>query len=229
MPFDITFQLPFNCLVAGSSGSGKTTWVRNVLSLRHKIFSTVPARVFWFYAVHQPIYLQMKREGLVHELLDVTKNMPTYESIADQVSPYKNRGGSIVVFDDCLSLISKEFENIFCRLSHHENLGIFFMTQNLMYQSPIYRTMSLNAHYFVVMKTDRALAQVGILGKQICPENIKFIIQGFVAATRKPYSYLVLDIKPETKKEIRLRYRIFPHEFPTVCIIELPDYTYKQR
>lgn len=227
MPFDITFKLPFNAIVAGSSGSGKTTWVRNVLAIKHRIFSTNPRKVFWFYAVHQPIYLQMKREGIIDELIDVNNNVPTYESLSDMVSPYKDRGGSIVVFDDCLTLLTKEFENIFCRLSHHQNIGIFFMTQNLLYQNQSYRTMSLNTHYFIVMKTDRALAQIGILGKQICPENIKFIIQAFIAATRKPYSYLVIDIKPETKTEIRLRYNIFPHEFPTVVILETPSYQIK--
>jgi len=222
MPFDASFKTSFNCLVAGSSGSGKTTWVRNLLKLRHHIFSETPAKVFWFYNIHQPVYDEMKRDGLVDELINATKDFPTYESLTELVAPYKNEGGRIVVFDDILTSLTKDFEQIFCNLSHHEKASIIFLTQNLMYQNKFYRTMSLNSHYIVLMKNDRAIQQVSFLSKQICPENIPYLIQAYSSATKKPYSYLVVDLRSDTEKEIRLRSNIFPHEFPIRVYQELP-------
>ena len=55
----------------------------------------------------------MKRDGLVDELINATKDFPTYESLTELVAPYKNEGGSIVVFDDILTSLTKDFEQIF--------------------------------------------------------------------------------------------------------------------
>jgi septin family protein len=71
MPYDIRFKTPFNCIVAGMSYSGKTTWVKNLLTLRDKIFTEQPTRIFLFYKVMQDIYVEMEADGLVHELVSV--------------------------------------------------------------------------------------------------------------------------------------------------------------
>ena len=221
MPYDITFRTPFNCLVWGASGSGKTTWVRNLLKLRNFIFSTPPKKVFWFYNIHQPIYDEMKKEGLIDELINVVKHFPTYESLTEMVSPFKNLGGSLVIFDDMMTNLSKDFEQIICNLSHHEHASIIFLTQNLMYQSKIYRNISLNSHYIVMMKNDRGVQQVSLLSNQICPQNKDYIIQSYSKGTERPFSYIVLDIHPGSPKEIRIRSKIFPHEFPTSVYLEV--------
>ncbi len=67
MPHDIRFKTSFNCLVSGMSGSGKTTWVKNLLTLKKQLLTEEPARVFLFYKVMQDIYLEMENTGLVNE------------------------------------------------------------------------------------------------------------------------------------------------------------------
>jgi ABC-type proline/glycine betaine transport system ATPase subunit len=223
MPFDITFRTSFNCLVAGASGTGKTTWVRNLLKLRNHIFSTPPVNVIWFYAKHQPMYDEMKRDGLIDHLINANSNFPTSDSITEAVSKYKDKGGSLIVFDDILADITSDFVKMFCNTSHHENASMIFLTQNLMYQNKHFRTMSLNCHYIVLMRNERAIQQVSFLSRQICPDNIPYIIQAYSAATRsKPYSYLVVDLRSDCKPQVRLRSNIFPHEFPTRVFKELP-------
>jgi hypothetical protein len=208
--------------VWGASGSGKTTWVRNLLKLRNHIFSTAPKKVFWFYNIHQPIYDEMKKEGLVDELINIANHFPTYESLTEMVAPFKGVGGSVVVFDDMMTNLTKDFEQIVCNLSHHEHASIIFLTQNLMYQSKTYRNISLNSHYIVLMKNDRGVQQVTLLSSHICPQNTDYLVSSYIGATKeKPYSYLLLDIHPGSKKEIRCRFNIFPHEFPTKVHWEL--------
>ena len=65
MPYDIRFKTSFNCLVSGMSGSGKTTWVKNLLTLKTKLFTEVPAHVFLFYRKIQDIYIEMEETGLI--------------------------------------------------------------------------------------------------------------------------------------------------------------------
>jgi len=220
MPWDIRFKSGFNCIVSGPSGSGKTTWVRNLLKLKSQLFTRTPAKVFLFYNMKQPIYDQMKSEHLVDELIDVSTQMPTLQELTNMVQPYKDDGGSVVIFDDMLSDLNPDFEKIFCNLSHHTTASVIFLTQNLFYKDKIYRTLSLNTHYFVFMKNDRDKQQVSILAKQVCPGNSKFIVESYEAATKRPYSYLIADFRSETPPTIRIRSNIFPNEFPTTVYLE---------
>lgn len=220
-PWDIRFKTSFNCIIHGPSGTGKTTFVKNLLMLRNQLFSTPPAKVFLFYTMNQSIYEEMKNESLVDELINVSREQfPTLDDIVNMVHPYKDSGGSLLIFDDVLTELNPDFENIFCNLSHHEMASVIFMTQNLFYKHGVYRTLSLNAHYFIFMKNNRDGQQISTLARQICPGNSKYIVQAYEAATKKPYSYLIADFRPDTPPTIRLRSNIFPHEFPTRTYLE---------
>lgn len=221
MTWDITFKPGFNCIIHGSSGTGKTTFVHNLLRLREQLFAVPPTKVIWFYSKNQPIYESMKNEGLVDEFIDVSKKgLPTSEEITILVHPFKDSGGSLLVFDDILTQLTTDFENIFCNISHHEQASVILMTQNLFYKSGVFRTLSLNSHYFVFMKNNRDRQQIGILARQICPGNSNYIIQSYEAATKRPFSYLLADFRPDTPATIRLRTNLFPTEFPTKVFLE---------
>lgn len=221
MPYDIRFKTSFNCLVSGMSGSGKTTWVKNLLTLKTKLFTEVPAHVFLFYRKMQDIYIEMEETGLINELINVSEHFPSLDEISEMVHKYKDIGGSLLIFDDTmtdLKDVKQDFEQLFCNLSHHENASIIFLTQNLFYQDKTFRTMSLNSHYLVLMKNDRDKQQVTILAKQYRPGNNRYITEAYADATKKPYSYLLIDFKPDTEPEIRLRANIF--QFPCVTYLE---------
>lgn len=212
MPHDIRFKTSFNCLVSGASSSGKTTWVKNLLTLKSKLFTEEPAKVFLFYKIMQDIYLEMEETGLVNELINVNEQMPNLQEIVDMVHNYKDKGGSLLIFDDSMTDLNEDFEQLFCNISHHENASIIFLTQNLFYKDKHFRTMSLNCHYMVLMKNDRDKQQISILAKQFSPNNNAFIVQAYTDATKKPYSYLIVDFKSDTHHNLRVRSDIF--KFP---------------
>ena len=64
--------------------------------------------------------------------------------------------------------------------------------------------MSLNAHYLVIFKNPRDANQLATLARQMYPGNSKFLIEAFGDATRKPYGYLLIDLKPDTEDRIRI-------------------------
>ena len=207
-------------MVVGPSSSGKTTWVRNLLKIKSDIFTSPPAKTFLFYNMPQPIYGQMKEEGLIDEMYDSKQRFPVLEEIQALVSPYKELGGSLIIFDDMLTNLTPDFERLFLNLSHHENASVILMSQNMFYKDKIYRTMSLNTHYLVLMKNGRDAQQISILAKQICPTNPECVVNSYVKATKYPYSYLILDFRSDSPPTIKFRRKIFPHEVPMSVFLE---------
>ena len=213
---DARLKTPFNCIVSGASKTGKTTLVNNLLTVKKQLFSTPPQYVLLIYKYNQDIYNQMRENNLVTELMSLDNDNISYEKIVEKVTPFKEKNGSLIIFDDAMTELKDNFEQIFTNLSHHQNCSIIFLTQNLFYKDRTYRTMSLNAHYIFLMRNERDKQQIATLAKQFSPGNNQFVIQSFMDATKYPYSYLMLDFSPESPCVLKLKSKIFPHEFPLV-------------
>ena len=71
----------------------------------------------------------------------------------------------------------------------------------------------------VIFRNPRDKSQINHLAKQMYPGNIKYMQQSYNDATSEPYGYLLIDLKPETSDEIRLRTKIFPDETTTSVYI----------
>lgn len=218
--YDTRLKTPFNCIISGASKSGKTTLVQQLLTVRDEMFTQNPDYVIVFFKFMQDVYQEMLDNKLVDELIDVSSDDYNFETIVNKVRPYKNGNGSLIIFDDSMTDLSGDFEQIFTNISHHQNCSVIFITQNLFFNSKIYRTMSLNAHYFFLMKNERDKQQIGILAKQFCPGNTTYVIQSFNEATKAPFSYLLIDFSQESPGCLKLRSHIFPHQFPYTIYLE---------
>lgn len=218
--YDARLVTPFNCIISGVSQSGKTTLVSNLLKLSDSIFTKKPERVFLFYKFNQAIYSEMIDNELVHEKVEISDETLDYEYIHLLVNPYKSSNGSLIIFDDSMSDISNDFTQIFTNLSHHQNCSVIYITQNLFHKDSNYRTMSLNAHYLFLMKNDRDKQQINSLARQVCPGNSTYVVESFIRATKSPYSYLLMDFRPQSPDILKLRSHIFPHQFPYTIYIE---------
>jgi hypothetical protein len=218
--YDLRFKHPFNLLITGFSQSGKTSWVRNLLKVGDHLLTEKPAYVLLFYRAMQPIYNDMLAENLVNKLIDVSVQFPTLDEIYQLIEPYKDNGGSLMIFDDTMSDVTTDFEQLFCNVSHHLNSSIIFLTQNMFYNNKSFRTMSLNSHYIIVMKNPRDTQQISILARQFKPTNSEFVVKSYKDATKKNYSYLVIDFSPNSPETTRIRTDIFPNEAPLKIYLE---------
>ena len=54
----------------------------------------------------------------------------------------------------------KRILNIFTRGSHHRNLSIIYIVQNLFYQGKDSRSISLNSHYLILFKNSTFPEQI---------------------------------------------------------------------
>ena len=69
---------------------------------------------------------------------------------------------------------NKEIANLFTKFSHHMNINVIFVVQNIFHHGKEMRTISLNTHYFILLKDPRDRRQAMVLADQTFPGNRDF-------------------------------------------------------
>jgi hypothetical protein len=195
----LRFIHPFTCVVAGPSGSGKSVWITNLIRNIKSLSNVHFEKIIWCYGVWQPLYFTLQKSTNIEFIEGVTdvKNM-TYGK------------PKLIIIDDLMSEVGTDLVDIFTKFSHHKNISVIFVTQNIFHKGKGSRDVSLNAHYFVVFKNPRDKAQFSHLARQVHPTNPKFLQEAYENATSRPHGYLLLDLKQSTPEALRYRSQIFP-------------------
>jgi hypothetical protein len=211
---NLLFQHPFTMMIAGATSSGKTFFTRSLIENLPELMTGtyhLPLRVLWCYGIYQELY----DVPLSSRLVTVTYHEGVPE---DDSSEY-----DVIVLDDMMADAGddKRISEIFTKGSHHKNMSVIFIVQNVFYQGKQMRNITLNCHYLVLMKNRRDLAQVTRIGSQIYPGSKRLF---FVDAYKKAvldtdYGYLLIDLTPTTLEEFRLRTNILPHQYPIVIFM----------
>lgn len=129
-------------------------------------------------------------------------------------SLFSDKRPRLVVVDDMQREQNESVVDIFTKLSHHLNMSVIFIVQNIFHKGKGMRDISLNSHYIVAYKSPRDRNQFGTLSRQICPGNTRYINEAFEDATSVPYGYLVMDLTQTTPDHLRYRTNIFPDDKP---------------
>nr|DAC81259.1 TPA_asm: FtsK [Astyanax tetra cavefish adintovirus] len=211
--FDARLQLPFSCIVCGPSNSGKSFFIKTLLENCAVSMSKIPDQIVWCYSCWQPLY---------DELMNVV-NIRFVQGIPDSLCDdniFPPHTSSLVIFDDLMLSASNnlEVQNAFTKYTHHRNLSVIYLVQNLFFQGKSSRTINLNTNYMVLFKNPRDKLQISVLARQMYPGNGKFMLECFQDATARPYGYLFVDLKASTPEELRLRSGLFSWENPAVYI-----------
>lgn len=204
------FEHPFTAIVAGPSGCGKSNFVCEFLKNMNQLCNTEFNNILWCYDEMQPLY----------NLSDVTY----YQGIPD-LSMFNGKDPQLIIIDDLMRECDGRVVDIFTKGSHHRNLSVFYITQNLFHQGKGQRDISLNSSYIIYFKNPRDRTQIRFLGRQISPENSKLVEEAYRDATNKPHGYLMIDLKQNTDDVYRLKTNIFPNEY-TVCYVSKKGYKY---
>lgn len=195
---DFKFKHPCNIIIAGSTSSGKTYLTRDLLAHHQELFTIKKSivKVLWCYIHYQPIY----EEKIANTQIIYHEGIPELEYIKD-VSP------QIIVFDDLMleGSQSRELVNFFTRGGHHMGITIIYVVQNIFFNGKNMRTITLNTHYMILLKSVRDHSQVLCLGRQMMPKNSQSFYKAYIDATKKPYSNFIIDFHPTTDEQNRLR------------------------
>ena len=199
------FKAPFTCIVSGCSGSGKTTFVERVLKNRAELINPAPTNVLYCFGELTPKILKWRHQQQLG--ITVHYGFPT-EEIIKSMTP-----NLLLVLDDLLTDLEENIKlvnKLFIRGSHHWNLSVILITQNIYDKS--LRLLRLNSHYLVLLRNPQGQDQVRTLAHQMYPEKRKYFLESYANATSKQFSYLLIDIHPETPDLRRLSTNIFSGE-----------------
>ena len=207
---DVRFHSPYSMILSGASGCGKTTWVTRFLENLSECCTERPKKIIWCYGIFQPLFIELTKRFPDIEFIE---GLP--ENVCEQ---FDMEGPSLLIIDDMLEKCSEDskISQIFTRTSHHRNISVMLLVQNIFYKG--LRTISLNAHYICLFKQVRDRSQSYCLARQMFPTSVKFFTEAYLDATKLPYSYLLVDCRPQTLEDFRLRTRIFPNENTIVYV-----------
>lgn len=205
------FKCPTAILISGPSGSGKSVFTFKLIYNRDKMFDTKFSRVIWAYGVWQEEFGKS-----IHE-----RNGIKFHEGLPQLDEFKAESPTLLVVDDMMNQIKNKeigsaLANLFTAASHHRNITVVLILQNIFYQSPYTRDLSLNAHYIILFAMKRDKGQVTRLGTQIMPGRHKDFLKVYTEAVSTPHGYLLIEIHPRSKYDYLLRSNILPFERETV-------------
>ena len=197
---DVRLQHPFRLVLNGPSEAGKTEWIRKLIQHRDEMIYPPPEKIIWCYGEWQPIYALLPEVEFVDGL---------------NFEPHPGRR-QLIVLDDLMMSSNKSVAELFIKGSHHRDISVIYVMQNLFQKGGENRTISLNASYMVLFKNPRDASQIRHLSYQMYPKNPKYLQEAYADATRQPYGYFLIDLKNHTYDTYRLRANIFPEENQTV-------------
>ena len=195
---DPRWRHPFTAVVAGPTGSGKTHFVTRFLRNLPNVMTPTPDHIVWCYGEWQPGYAEM--EGV-----EFVEGLPSM----DALDPARR---NLLVLDDLAQETDTRITKLFTRGSHHRNVSVLYLVQNLFDKNREHRTISLNAHFLVLFKNQRDGSQIRHLASQMFPGRGVFLREAFNDATEQPHGYLLVDCTQQTPEHLRLRASIFPGE-----------------
>lgn len=180
------------------------------------MLSPPPQRIVVVYGEWQTEYEHLRK---LFPWIEFLKG-PMQPSLYDSFRPEQN---NLLVLDDQMLEAGRtqQLEKYFVQGSHHRNLSVVFIVQNIFEKGKAQRTTSLNSNYIVLYKNPRDSGQAAVLGRQMYPSKWRQFVSAFQTATIEPYSYLLVDFMPSTPEELRLRGHIFPSDpsLPTVIYV----------
>ena len=191
----LAMQHPFTAMISGPTGSGKTQFTLKLMQHASEMISPAPQEIVWCYGVYQDVFNSIKNVRFLEGLPDANE--------------FDGTKRVMLVIDDLMHEANEKVSQIFTKGSHHKNISVLFLTQNIFHSSKHNRTMN----YIVIFKNPRDVGQVSILGRQMFPKG-KFLEEAFKDATARPYGYLFIDLKPNTDEQLRVRTNIFSDEAP---------------
>lgn len=194
----LPFKHPFTAIVAGPTSCGKTRFVFRLIEDAHRMIDPPPKKIVYCYGEFQSLFHNYPQVVFHRGLPDINE--------------FDGNEPVLLVIDDLMEETNKEIANIFTKGSHHRNISVIFLMQNLFHKNQHIRTISLNSHYMVLFKNPRDASQFSNLARQMYPKTSKFAVEAYKDATRQPYSYLLVDLRPEQDEDLRLRTNIFPGE-----------------
>ena len=170
----IKFKTPCKLTVVANSNSGKTYFVGRLLENAKGMFDTDFKNIYYHYgSAYQPIFDDMSKNI---SNLEFIFGLPSDEQI-DAIA--KGKAHNCLVIDDLMLEVnnSPRMEKLWTVQSHHYNITVLYLTQNLFERGKAARTISLNTDIFCIFASLRDRFQIMHFTKQAFYGNTGFFMK----------------------------------------------------
>lgn len=203
---DATFKYPFSMIVSGSSQSGKTEFVINLIRKRSLLLDTQIDYVIWVYGHKTKRISDIQKE--FGKFIILYDHLPdSFENI------YKQTKGKniMIVLDDLMEETgnSKAVLNLFIKECHHRNLAVILIMQDMFFNSNYRVTFVRNSNYLVLMRSPMDMGVADSIARKLMPRNQKLFFEIFEKATTEQFSHLCISGHPKTNPRVKYRSHIF--------------------
>jgi hypothetical protein len=125
------------------------------------------------------------------------RGIPDYLNSQEYINTGKR---NLIVFDDLMTeaKCDQRIADLLTKDSHHRNISIIYLTQNLFPQGKACRDIALNTQYLILFNNPIDRQQVATLAGRIYLISSSIFMKRFEQATSKPHGYLVIDLKSRT-------------------------------
>jgi len=198
------FNTPSSMMVVGPSGSGKTVFTTQLLMDNLELFETPPKRIYYCYGSWQDGFKPMKEYGVKfhHGIPDL-----------DLLPIWFPKGG-LLVMDDLMEEggNNKRVLDLFTKDSHHRNITVIYLSQDMFPPGKFSKNISRNAHYIVGFKNPRDQLGMQNLLLQAFPSRWQDVQETFRKVTDRPFGYLLLDLHPKSRDDERILSHVLKEE-----------------
>jgi len=195
----LRFKHPFTCIVAGRTGWGKTSFCIKLTKKLDTVCTESKVKGGFIWCFNEATTVPREQLSKLGKCIQYQEGLPENFGNA-QGEP------SLIILDDLLNQIySKEVCNLFNKGSHHRNISVLLLTQNIFHQGTNCRDISLNAKYLVLLMNVRDKNQFLYLVRQAYPEDSQSLHDSYRDATTKPHGYFILDFAQDTDDKLRFR------------------------
>jgi len=127
-----------------------------------------PRRIVYCYGEYQQLF-----DKYPH--VDFRRGLPDLEDF-DGEEPV------LLILDDLMNETDESIANLFTKGSHHRNVSVVFLVQNMFHKNKYIRTISLNSYYMVLFKNPRDASQFASLARQMYPNRSAFAVEAYKSA-----------------------------------------------
>ena len=183
----LRYVQPFSMILTGNSMSGKTSFVFDLIDNINNIVINPPQEIHFLYSVDQPIYAKYR------DKINFTKNVDILT-----LTP-EDEGGAMIIIDDMSDILVKDpnLVSLFTKNTHHKNISVILILQNLFIQSPNYVTLRQNACYYGFTDVGMNLTALNIFASRLGGKEMsQYFKAAYKNTMKKKFQVLLLDAHP---------------------------------
>ena len=198
------FKLPFTAIIGGPQSSGKTTFLLKLIIFIKSMVTPEPAQIVYCYGEYNKSIPEFVKHGVIPH-----HGIPSESFLNQSKKPL------LLILDDLMLEMDKRYlDHLFTVKSHHRNIGVIFVVQNLFEKN--IKTARDNSQYLILMRSPSSARQIRDIGSSLFPTKTRKFMEIYDMATADLYGYLLIDTHASTHRDHMLRTDIFPGEFTKI-------------